>query len=108
MKKYKLLRIFLGESDSLEGKPLYIAILDTCMEKGLSGGTAFRGIAGFGHKRIIHRDRILTLSGDLPVVVEIIGSEDEIAEVMPDLLKIVDGSGLVTIEDIEVIRPENQ
>lgn len=102
-----LMRIFLGESDRCrsgphKGRPLYEAILLTLRERGFAGATVLRGIAGFGASTRLHTDRVLRLSNDLPVVVEVVEREEEIQEVLPVLDEMVDG-GLITLERARVI-----
>ena len=97
-----LLRIFVGESDRWHGKPLYQAIVERAREEGLAGATVLRGIEGFGAHARLHTARILRLSEDLPVVIEIVDSEASIRRVLPALDEMV-GEGLVTLEKVEVI-----
>jgi hypothetical protein len=98
----KLLRIFIGESDRWHGKPLYQAIVERVREEGLAGATVLRGIEGFGADSRLHTARILRLSEDLPVVVEIVDSAEQIERVLPVLDEMV-GEGMVTLERVEVI-----
>lgn len=103
----KLLRIFLGESDRYQGQPLYEAIVHKAHELGLAGATVWRGIEGYGARSRIHTAKILRLSEDLPVLVEIVDSEEKIRAAMPHFDEIMDaggGGGLVTLEKAEVIR----
>ncbi len=103
----KLLRIFLGESDKADGKPLYEALVLRAKEAGLAGATVLRGVEGFGAASRIHTARILRLSEDLPIVVEIVDSEEKIKAFMPvvDALFESSGSGgMVTLERAEIIR----
>lgn len=102
-----LMRIFIGESDRCgagdhEGRPLYEAILLTLRERGLAGATVLRGIAGFGASSRLHTDRVLRLSGDLPVVVEVVEREEAIQEILPVLDELIEG-GLITLERARVI-----
>lgn len=102
-----LMRIFLGESDRCDsgphhGRPLYEAILLTLRERGFAGATVLRGIAGFGASTRLHTDRVLRLSTDLPVVVEVVEREEEIQRVLPTLDDMIDG-GLITLERARVI-----
>ena len=99
----KIVRVFISESDRWEGKPLYLAIIDLCREKGIGGATVLRGIAGYGLHGKVHTDKILALSGDLPLIIEIISSEDEAARLMPVLGGMLNG-GLITIDDTSVVR----
>ena len=97
-----LLRIYIGESDTWHGRPLYQAIVEHLRERGLAGATVLRGIEGFGAKAHLHTTRILRLSSDLPVLVEIVDQEDRIRAVLPELDTMV-GDGLITLEKVEVI-----
>ncbi|MCA1833977.1 MAG: DUF190 domain-containing protein [Actinomycetota bacterium] len=98
----RLLRIFIGESDTWHGKPLYQAIVERVREAGLAGATVFRGIEGFGADSRIHTARILRLSEDLPVLIEIVDTQQRIEEIIPILDEMV-GEGMVTLEKVEVI-----
>jgi PII-like signaling protein len=102
-----LMRIFVGESDRCAagphaGRPLYEAILLTLRERGFAGVTVLRGVAGFGASSKLHTDRVLRLSGDLPVVVEVVEREEAIQDALPALDEMMDG-GLVTLERARVI-----
>jgi uncharacterized protein len=98
-----LLRIFIGEDDHFDGKPLYEAIVLKARERGLAGATVLRGVMGFGHSSLIHTAKILRLSEDLPVVVEIVDSKEQITAFLPLLERMVNG-GLVTVEEIRRLR----
>ncbi len=98
-----LLRVFIGENDRFNGKPLYEAIVLKAREQGLAGATVLRGPLGFGHSSRLHTAKILRLSEDLPVVVEIIDSEQNIAAFLPLLDSMLKG-GLVSLEDIRILR----
>jgi PII-like signaling protein len=98
----KLLRIFIGESDRWHGKPLYQAIVERVREEGLAGATVLRGIEGFGADSRLHTARILRLSEDLPVLIEIVDSTEQIDRILPALDEMV-GEGMVTLERVEVI-----
>lgn len=98
----KLLRIFIGESDTWHGKPLYQAIVERVRSEGLAGATVVRGIEGFGATSRIHTARILRLSEDLPVLIEVVDTEENIARILPSLDEMV-SEGLVTLEAVEVI-----
>ncbi len=103
----KLLRIFLGESDKADGKPLYEMLVLRAKEAGLAGATVLRGVEGFGAASRIHTARILRLSEDLPIVVEIVDSEEKIKAFMPvvdDLFERSGSGGMVTLERAEIIR----
>jgi PII-like signaling protein len=98
----KLLRIFVGESDRWHGRPLYQAIVERVREEGLAGATVIRGIEGFGADSRLHTARILRLSEDLPVLIEIVDSAEQIERILPVLDEMV-GEGMVTVERVEVI-----
>ncbi len=98
----QLLRIFIGESDRAEGRPLFEAIVRAAREAGLAGATVLRGLEGFGARSRIHTARILRLSEDLPIVVEIVDRADRIAAFLPRLDAMV-GEGLVTLETVQVL-----
>lgn len=103
----KLLRIFVGESDRCDGKLLYEAIVRKAHDLGLAGATVWRGIEGFGANSRIHSAKILRLSEDLPIVIEIIDDEEKISAALPELDALIEkagGGGLVTLEKAEVIR----
>jgi len=99
----KLLRIFIGESDTWHGKPLYQAIVQRLREEGLAGATVIRGIEGFGAKSHLHTSRILRLSEDLPLLIEVVDEESRIDAVLPMLDEMV-ADGLVTLEKVEVVH----
>ncbi|GIV59829.1 MAG: hypothetical protein KatS3mg043_0918 [Rhodothermaceae bacterium] len=98
-----LLRVFIGESDRHEGQALYHAIVQKARALNLAGATVMRGIEGFGAASRIHTARILRLSEDLPVVIEIVDTEEKIMELMPFLDETVK-EGLVTMEKVRIIR----
>src|SRR5580704_6551338 len=99
----KLLRIFIGESDRWHHQPLYEAIVMKAREAGLAGATVLRGPMGFGATSHLHTAKILRLSMDLPLVVEIVDSEEKVNGFLPVLDGMVD-SGLVTLERVKVIH----
>ena len=98
----KLVRIFIGESDTWHGRPLYEAIVERVRREGLAGATVLRGIEGFGADSRLHTSRILRLSEDLPVVIEIVDSAEQIERILPVLDEMV-GEGMVTVEKVQVI-----
>ena len=98
----QLLRVFVGESDRWDGRPLYEAIVRAAREHGLAGATALRGIEGFGTNDRIHTVKILRLSEDLPIVVEIVDRPDRIAGFLPTLDEMV-VEGMVTLEKVRTI-----
>lgn len=99
----KLLRIFIGESASFEGQPLYEVIVLKARELGLAGATVLRGIMGFGASSRLHTSKILRLSNDLPIVVEIVDSEEKISRLLPFLDEVVI-DGMSTLEDVQVVK----
>lgn len=101
-----LLRIFIGEDDKYKGRPLYQSIVETARSEHIAGATVLRGPLGYGHSSRLHTTKILRLSEDLPLVIEIVDGADKIDA----FLKIIDpmmGSGLVTLEKVRVIRYGN-
>jgi uncharacterized protein len=98
----KLVRVFISESDTWHGRPLYQAIVERVREEGLAGPTVVRGIEGFGADSRLHTSRILRLSEDLPVVIEIVDTEEQIARVLPIFDEMV-GEGMVTLERAQII-----
>ncbi len=103
----KLLRIFLGEADRYRNLPLYEVIIRKARELGLAGATAWRGIEGYGARSRIHTARILRLSEDLPMIIEIVDSEDRIRAALPEIEALIEESnsgGLITLEKAEIIR----
>jgi PII-like signaling protein len=98
-----LLRIFVGEADKCDGKPAYEAIVMKARELHLAGATVLRGPMGFGHSSRLHTAKILRLSEDLPLVIEIVDSEERIGAFLP-VLDAMLGSGLVTMEKVQVLR----
>ena len=98
-----LLRVFIGESDRCDGRPLYEAIVTKARELGLAGATVLRGPMGFGAKSHMHTARILRLSEDLPMVIEIVDRREKIDELMPHIDTMM-GDGLVTLEQVRVIH----
>lgn len=97
-----LARIYIGESDQWHGQPLYHAIVQLLRDRGLSGATVLRGIEGFGRSARLHTTRILRLSEDLPVLIEVVDQEDRLRAVLPDVDAMV-GDGLITLERVDVL-----
>jgi PII-like signaling protein len=97
-----LLRMYLGESDQWHGKPLYQAIVERLRERGLAGVTVLRGIEGYGARQHVHTSRILSLSEDLPILIEAVDGEQEIRQVLPEMDEMID-DGLITLERVEVV-----
>jgi PII-like signaling protein len=104
-----LMRIHIGESDKWRGKPLYEAIVEELRKEKFSGVTVLRGVGGYGGSSVYHTDKILRLSLDLPIVLEVIESQERIDEILPHLDEMVDG-GLITLEKVRVIlyRPASR
>jgi len=98
-----LLRIFVGESDKYQGKALYEQIVIKARELNLAGATALRGIMGFGADSRMHSAKILRLSEDLPVVIELVDTEDNLNKLLPFLDETVQ-EGLITLEKVRVIK----
>ena len=97
-----LMRIHIGESDKRHGKPLHEAIVEMLRKEGFSGATVLRGVAGYGGSSVYHTDKILRLSQDLPIVLEVVESTERIEGILPRLDEMV-GGGLVTLEKVRVI-----
>lgn len=97
-----LLRVFVGADDRRDGRPLYEKIIERARDRGLAGATAFRGIEGFGAHSRIHTAKILRLSEDLPVMIEIIDAPDKIEAFVPELDEMIE-EGLVTVEPVRVV-----
>jgi len=100
-----LMRIFIGEQDLWEWRPLYMALIGLFRSKGLAGATVLRGVAGFGADSILHTAGILKLSADLPVVIEVVDSEARLESLLPEVDRMMKG-GLITMEKVRVIRYE--
>ncbi len=98
----QLLRIFIGESDRWDGKPLHEAIVRAAREQGLAGATVLRGLEGFGAHSRTHTVKILRLSEDLPLVIEIVDTPQRIQDFLPSLDKMV-GEGMITLEKVHII-----
>ena len=96
------LRIHVGEADRWQGRPLHEAILARLLERGMAGATVVRGIEGFGHNAHLHTAKLLRLSEDLPVVIDVIDAADRIRAILPELDEMV-GDGLITVQPVEVI-----
>jgi uncharacterized protein len=97
-----LMRIHIGESDKWHGKPLYEAIVQMLRKEGLSGVTVLRGVAGYGGSSIYHTDKLLRLSQDLPIILEVVEFTERIEKLLPRLDEMVEG-GLITLEKVRVI-----
>jgi uncharacterized protein len=104
-KQALLLRIFIGEDDRHEGRPLYEAIVLKAREMHLAGATVLRGPMGFGPSSRLHTTKILRLSEDLPLVIEMVDSEEKINDFLPVLDNLMSsGSGLITLEKVQVLQ----
>jgi PII-like signaling protein len=99
-----LVRIFFGEDDKWHHQPLERALLERLRREGFAGATAFRGIAGFGAASVIHTGNIVDLSGDLPIVVEVVDDKEHVGKLIRILDEMVTGGALVTVEEVRVIR----
>ena len=102
-----LLRIFVGEGDHYKGNPLFEAIVTAAKELGLAGATVLRGVEGFGRSKIIHRARLLRLSEELPLVIEVVDTEarlDPLVERVDEMLESAGCGGLITFEKVRVMR----
>ena len=97
-----LMRIHIGESDKWHGKPLYEVIVALLRKESFSGVTVLRGVGGYGGSSIYHTDKLLRLSQDLPMVLEVIETQERIDAILPRLDEMVDG-GLITLEKVRVI-----
>ena len=98
-----LMRIFIGENDRYRHKPLYQALVELFHRQGLAGATVLKGAMGFGSQSIVHADHLLRLSTELPVVVEVVETEERIEKILPQIKDMFQG-GLVTLEKTRVIR----
>ena len=106
-KDAKLLRIFIGESDRIKGRSVYEEIVLKAREAGLAGATVIKGVMGFGANSKIHTSKLLTLSEDLPLIIEIVDELGKIEKFIPTINEIFENAnigGLVTIEKAEVIK----
>lgn len=97
-----LMRIHIGESDKWHGKPLHEAIVQLLRKESFSGVTVLRGVAGYGGSSVYHTDKLLRLSQDLPIVVEVIETQERIEQILARLDEMVEG-GLITLEKVRVI-----
>jgi uncharacterized protein len=97
-----LMRIHIGESDRWHGKALHEAIVELLRKENFSGATVLRGVGGFGSSSVYHTDKLLRMSQDLPIILEVIESQERIDQILPRLDEMVDG-GLITLEKVRVI-----
>ncbi len=100
----ELLRVFLGEDDRAHGRPAFQVVVEAAQHAGLAGATVLRGSLGFGADSVLHRANAFRLSGDLPVVVEIVDVPERIAAFLPQLEGLLLGGGLVTLERVRVLH----
>jgi PII-like signaling protein len=96
------MRIHIGESDKWHSKPLHDAIVELLRREGFSGATVLRGVAGYGGSSVYHTDKLLRMSQDLPIIVEVIEATERIEAILPRLDEMVEG-GLITLEKVRVI-----
>ena len=100
-------RIYIGESDKIKGKPLFEVIVRKAREMGLPGATVFRGIEGFGARSVLHTTRLLRLSDDLPILIEVIDVPQRLGPFVEQVEELLDEAGcgaLITLEDVQIIR----
>ena len=100
-----LMRIFIGESDQWERRPLYSALVELFRSKELAGATVLRGVAGFGPTSVLHTAGVLKLSADLPLVIEVVDTQAHLDAVLPEVDRMMSG-GLITMEKVRVLRYE--
>ena len=98
-----LVRIYIGESDHVDGRPAYDAIVRLLRERGIRGASVFRGLEGYGRSSRVHTTRILALSEDLPILIEVVDTEERVERLIPILDEMVN-EGLVTIEKVRVLK----
>ncbi len=98
-----LMRIFIGEGDKYGRKPLYEALIDFLIGEGFAGATVLRGVAGFGPHSIYHTDKLLRLSAELPIVLEVVASREKLDRAMPKIDEMMSG-GLITMETVNIVR----
>ena len=97
-----LMRIHIGESDKWHGKALHDAIVEMLRKEGFAGATVLRGVAGFGGSSVLHTDKLLRMSQDLPIILEVIESNEQIEKILPRIDEMLDG-GIVTLEKVRVL-----
>jgi PII-like signaling protein len=98
-----LMRIFIGENDRYDHKPLYEALVDMLRKEGFAGATVIRAISGFGAHSVYHTQKLLALSADLPIIVEVVDTQEKIDAIMPRIDNMM-GGGMITLEKATVIR----
>jgi PII-like signaling protein len=106
-KNWTLLRIFLTDKDTYRGEPLYSTIVLKCRELGLAGATVLRGLIGYGNSKVIHTTGILSMTGTLPLVLEVCDEPEKIEAALPEFKKMIDEArcgGLITLELARVVH----
>lgn len=98
-----LMRIFIGQTDKWQRRPLYTALLELFRTKHLAGATVIQGIAGFGPNSVLHEMHLFRLSQDLPIVIEVVDTQEHLDAVLPDVDRMMSG-GLITMEKVRVLR----
>lgn len=98
-----LMRIFVGEAKQYGHRPLYEALVELFLREGFAGASVLKGVAGFGAHRVYHTHKLLELSADMPMIVEVVENQEKIDAIMPQIEKMID-SGMVTLEKVTVIR----
>jgi len=98
-----LVRIFIGESDRWHGQPLASALVERLRKEGFAGATVLRGLAGFGARSVVHTAHLLELSQDLPLVIEVVDTQEHVERLEPILDEMV-ADGLVTLEKVRVLK----
>jgi len=98
-----LMRIFLGESDRIGHRPVHETLVELFKKEGFAGATVLRGVAGFGAQSVFHTDKLLRLSTDLPIIIEVVESREKIDALMPRIDELMQG-GMITLEKATVIR----
>lgn len=99
----QLMRIFIGEGDRYNHRPLYEALVELLRKEGFAGATVLRGVCGFGANRVYHTQKLLDLSADMPMVIEVVDSQEKINAIMPQIDAMM-GGGMITLEKATVIR----
>lgn len=100
----RLLRIFLGEGDRIGGRPAFRVVVETARELGLAGATVLHGSMGYGANSVIHRPELWHMSGDLPVVIEVVDEEARVSALIERLEGLLKGGGLITVESVRVLH----
>ena len=99
----QLMRIFIGEADHCEHRPLYEVLVELFRKEGFAGATVLRGISGFGANRVYHTQKLLDLSSDMPVIIEVVDSQEKFKAIMPQIDRMM-GGGMITLENVTVIH----